>query len=72
MPVANVRFTQARKRDGRMVAIDQGRIMNAVRHAMEASAEGNVARDPKLVAGAAMTAFFPLRQSKVHTYFWRN
>ena len=49
MPAANTQFTEARKRDGRTVAIDVGRMVNAVRHAMEASAEGDVPHDPKLL-----------------------
>ena len=56
MPMDTPQFTQARKRDGRIVPFDQGRIVNAVRHAMEACSEGDVALDPQRVADAAIAA----------------
>ena len=49
-------FIQARKRDGRLVPFDPARIVSAVRHAMQASSEGDVARDPRRVADAAIAA----------------
>ncbi|MHB1233455.1 MAG: ATP cone domain-containing protein [Burkholderiales bacterium] len=49
-------FTQARKRDGRVVPFDPSRITNAVRHAMAACGEGNVEIDPQRVSDAALAA----------------
>ncbi len=56
MPMDTPQFTQARKRDGRIVPFDQARIVNAVRHAMEACSEGNYEIDPQRVADAAIAA----------------
>ena len=56
MTVNTPQFTQARKRDGRMLPFDQGRIVNAVRHAMEACSEGEFEVDPQRVAAAAIAA----------------
>jgi ribonucleoside-triphosphate reductase len=49
-------FIHARKRDGRVVPFDPARIVSAVRHAMQASGEGDIAHDPKRVAEAAINA----------------
>jgi len=49
-------FTQARKRDGRMVPFDQSRITSAVRHAMAACGEGDFESDPQRVADTAIAA----------------
>jgi hypothetical protein len=43
-------FTSVRKRDGRVVAFDQDRITNAIYRAMEATGEGNLTRDPRMVS----------------------
>ena len=56
MSVVPLQFTQARKRDGRMVPFDQSRIVNAVQHAMEVCSEGDLTRDPQRVADAAIAA----------------
>ncbi len=56
MPMSTPQFTQARKRDGRMVPFDQSRIVNAVQYAMQACSEGNLALDPQRVADAAIAA----------------
>ena len=56
MSVVPPQFTQARKRDGRMVPFDQSRIVNAVQHAMEVCSEGDLTRDPQRVADAAIAA----------------
>lgn len=56
MPMDTTPFTQARKRDGRIVPFDQARIVNAVRHAMQACGEGDVNVDPQRVADAAIAA----------------
>lgn len=44
------KFTQVRKRDGRIVPFDAARITNAVRRAMQASGEGDLTRDPQRVS----------------------
>ena len=49
-------FAHARKRDGRTVPFDLARISSAVAHAMAASAEGDLERDPQRVAEAALVA----------------
>lgn len=49
-------FTQARKRDGRIVPFDQERITNAVQRAMEAAGEGALKVDPKRVSDAVLAA----------------
>jgi ribonucleoside-triphosphate reductase len=49
-------FTQARKRDGRVVPFDTTRITSAVRHAMEACGEGIFEIDPQRVSDAALAA----------------
>ncbi len=49
-------FTQARKRDGRIVAFDQDRITRALSHAMQACGEGAIQLDPQRVADAVMAA----------------
>jgi ribonucleoside-triphosphate reductase len=49
-------FIHARKRDGRVVPFDPARIVSAVRHAMQASGEGDIAHDPQRVAEAAINA----------------
>lgn len=56
MPQVTSPFTQARKRDGRVVPFDPSRITNAVRHAMAACGEGNVEIDPQRVSDAALAA----------------
>ena len=56
MPQLASPFTQARKRDGRIVPFDPSRIINAVRHAMEACGEGNFEIDPQRVSDAALAA----------------
>jgi ribonucleoside-triphosphate reductase (thioredoxin) len=43
-------FTQVRKRDGRLVIWDQGRITNAIAKAMEACGEGSVPADAQKVS----------------------
>lgn len=45
-----------RKRDGRIVPFDPQRIVNAVRRAMEAAAEGDLEHDPPRVAEAVLKA----------------
>ncbi|MCL6555432.1 MAG: hypothetical protein K6T56_03610 [Burkholderiales bacterium] len=45
-----------RKRDGRIVPFDPQRIINAVRRAMEAAAEGDLEHDPPRVAEAVLKA----------------
>ncbi|OHA06415.1 MAG: ribonucleoside-triphosphate reductase [Candidatus Sungbacteria bacterium RIFCSPLOWO2_01_FULL_47_10] len=42
-------FKQVKKRDGRIVPFDSGRIRNAVYRAMEATKEGNLTRDPERI-----------------------
>lgn len=49
-------FTQARKRDGRIVPFDQSRITQAVQRAMEAAGEGALKVDPQRVSDAVMAA----------------
>lgn len=49
-------FTQARKRDGRIVPFDQSRITQAVSHAMEASGEGALKVDPQQISDTVMQA----------------
>ncbi len=56
MPQLASPFTQARKRDGRIVPFDPSRIINAVRHAMEACGEGIFEIDPQRVSDAALAA----------------
>ena len=56
MPQLASPFTQARKRDGRVVPFDTTRITSAVRHAMEACGEGNFEIDPQRVSDAALMA----------------
>ncbi|MBI2035313.1 MAG: ribonucleoside-triphosphate reductase, partial [Candidatus Liptonbacteria bacterium] len=43
------KFASARKRDGRVVSFDRNKIFNAVYRAMQATHEGNLARDPNIV-----------------------
>ncbi|MBI1975201.1 MAG: ribonucleoside-triphosphate reductase [Parcubacteria group bacterium] len=44
------KFAYARKRDGRVVPFDQGRITRAVYRAMEATGEGDLTKDPERVS----------------------
>ncbi|ADE14746.1 Ribonucleoside-triphosphate reductase [Nitrosococcus halophilus Nc 4] len=44
------KFSQVRKRDGRLVPFDQSRITHAIFRAMEASKEGDLAHDPSRVS----------------------
>jgi len=51
LPTAGAnQLTKVRKRDGRIVDFDQARITNAVFRAMQATGEGDLATDPKLVS----------------------
>ena len=50
------RFTQVRKRDGRMVAFDQARVTSALEHAMQACHEGALKIDPQRISDAVMEA----------------
>ncbi|MBT9613877.1 MAG: ribonucleoside-triphosphate reductase [Burkholderiales bacterium] len=56
MPVQTPIFTQARKRDGRIVPFDQSRITSALQHAMQACNEGALKVDPQRVSDAVMEA----------------
>ncbi|MEK6664559.1 MAG: ATP cone domain-containing protein [Pseudomonadota bacterium] len=56
MPAQTPIFTQARKRDGRIVPFDQERITSALQHAMQACGEGALKVDPQRVSEAVMTA----------------
>ncbi len=56
MPVQTPLFTQARKRDGRIVPFDQQRITSALQHAMQACNEGALKVDPQRVSDAVMAA----------------
>lgn len=56
MPVQTHLFTQARKRDGRIVPFDQNRITSALQHAMQACGEGALKVDPQRVSNAVMEA----------------
>jgi ribonucleoside-diphosphate reductase alpha chain len=47
-------FSQIRKRDGRLVPFEEGRIERAIRLAMEASAEGDAEADPKRMSAAVV------------------
>ncbi len=49
-------FTQARKRDGRVVPFDQARITSAVQRAMQAAGEGALDADPQRVSDAVLAA----------------
>lgn len=48
------KFSQVKKRDGRIVLFDQSRITNAVYRAMQASGEGDLTRDPLRVSDAVV------------------
>lgn len=50
------KFTHIRKRDGRVVPFDPGRIAGAVQRAMTASGEGDGSKDPGRVAEAVVSA----------------
>ncbi len=56
MPTDLPRFSQARKRDGRIVAFNQARITQALEHAMQACHEGALKIDPQRVSDAVMAA----------------
>jgi ribonucleoside-triphosphate reductase (thioredoxin) len=47
-------FPQIRKRDGRLVPFDQDSITRAICHAMEASQEGNLRKDPQRISAAVV------------------
>lgn len=49
-------FTQARKRDGRIVPFDPNRITDAVQRAMEAAGEGALKVDPQRVCDTVLAA----------------
>lgn len=53
--MAQIQFTHVRKRDGRIVPFDPSRIANAVRKAMQASGEGELAQDPQRVTDQVVT-----------------
>jgi ribonucleoside-diphosphate reductase alpha chain len=52
--VTKSKFQQVKKRDGRIVPFDQGRITNAIYKAMEATGEGNLQKDPAKVSDAVV------------------
>ena len=56
MPAQTPLFSQARKRDGRIVPFDQNRITSALQHAMQACGEGALKVDPQRVSDAVMAA----------------
>lgn len=56
MTPRKVLFAEVRKRDGRIVAFDQNRITNAVMRAMQASGEGDPAKDAERVSEQVMVA----------------
>lgn len=47
-------FQGVKKRDGRVVPFDQGRITNAIYKAMQVTQEGNLERDPFLISELAL------------------
>jgi ribonucleoside-diphosphate reductase alpha chain len=48
------KFKEVKKRDGRIVPFDQGRITNAIFKAMQATGEGNLEKDPARVSDAVV------------------
>jgi len=56
MVAKKIPFEQVRKRDGRLVPFDQGRITSAIFRAMQAAQEGDPAKDAEKVSDHVMTA----------------
>ena len=54
MAITQQHFAQVKKRDGRIVPFDQGRITNAIFRAMKATGEGDLTKDPGRVSDYAV------------------